>query len=1120
MAAAKTGLRGILSYFTRHPTAANLILVLLFAVGLWAAPQMRAQFFPDVVIERINVSVAWEGAGPEDVDAAIVQLLEPALLGVEGVESSQASSREGFARISLEFEPDWDMRRAVGDVEAATNSITNLPDGAEDPKVTLYTWSDRVTDVVITGPVGVDQLARFSDEFVTRLFQAGITRTTIRGLAAPSTIIEVRSINLIKYDVEMSAIAAAIRGEAEVSPAGNVEGANTRVRAGIAKRSSAELAAVVIRSNPDGSTLTVGDVGAVLIEGSDRQRAYFVGDNPAISIRVDRSDQGDAIGMQATVQRVAEEMEQGLPQGVSIDLVRTRAEAITGRLNILLDNGLLGLGLVLALLFLFLNARTAFWVAAGIPVAMAAAVAMMFLLGVTLNMVSLFALIITLGIVVDDAIVVGEHADFRARSLGEPPVEAAENAARRMAAPVFSATITTVIAFFSLVIIGGRFGELIFDIPITVCLVLLASLLECFVILPHHMAHSLVHSAKQHWYDWPSRQFNRGFNWVRERLFRSFIAGVLTARYPVLAGVVLLLASQAALFIRGDVQWRFFNAPERGSISGNFSMLPGAERTDTIEMMRELQRATNEVAQRYEDEHGTNPLDYVMAEIGGNTGRALSGADTKDPDQLGAIAIELIDADLRPYSSFKFLADVQEAVRDHPKLEELSFRGWRSGPGGDALEVQLYGAEARVLKEAAEAIKTELSAFSEVSALEDTLAYDKEEMVLDLTARGQALGFTIDGIGRILRDRLNGIEAATYPVGPRSATIRVELPENELTADFLDRTLMRAPSGAYVPLTDIVKVEQQAGFSTVQRENGLRVVSVYGDISEDDPARANEIMRLLKTEILPQVESDYGVASKFWGQAEEERQFLSDATLGFMLCLLGIYLVLAWVFSSFTRPIVVMAVIPFGLIGVIYGHAAWDVPLSMFSVVGLIGLTGIIINDSIVLVTTVDEYAAKRGLKPAIIDAAADRLRPVVLTTLTTVLGLTPLMFESSEQAQFLRPTVITLVYGLGFGVVLVLMVVPAILGIQQDIGRQVRAFWRVIRARRRAKGAGVAISVALTLGLTLFISTIGVTAITGTLLGTVDFGIGAAVAVFTFGMAVTVLITYLVAIAHYYRQS
>ncbi|MDQ7071951.1 MAG: efflux RND transporter permease subunit [Rhodobacterales bacterium] len=1057
---------GILSYFTRHSTAANLLLVVLIVLGLAAVPKMRAQFFPDVVIDNVSVTILWKGAGAEDVDAAIVQVLEPVLLAVEGVESSTSSSSEGRARIFLDFEPDWDMSRAADDVQAAVDVITTLPEAAEDPKVKRGAWRDRVTDVIITGPVGTDQLGLFADEMVTRLFAEGVTRTTIRGVAAPETVIEVPSVNLIAHDVTMQQIAVAIAQEVDADPAGDVAGGTARVRTGVEKRSADQIAGIVLRVNPDGSNLTVGDVGVVTVAGIDRVRSYFVGDDPAISVRIDRSARGDAIKIQHKVEQVAEGMLETLPKGVSIDLIRTRAEYISARLNVLLDNGLMGLLLVVTLLFLFLNARTAFWVAAGIPVAMLAAIALMYVAGLTINMISLFALIITLGIVVDDAIIVGEYADARVRKLGEGPVEAAENAARRMALPVFSATLTTLIAFFGLMAIGGRFGDLIADIPFTVIVVLAASLVECFLILPHHMSHALAHSARNHWYDFPSRVVNRGFVWVRETLFRPLMALVIWARYPVFAGVLLILASQVALFINGEVKWRFFNAPERASVTGNFAMASGASRADTLAMMREMQRATEDLAKDYEDRYGANPLEYVVAQIGGNTGRGLSGSRSKDPDQLGSIAIDLIDADLRPYSSFAFVGELQDAVNKHPLVEIVSFRGHRSGPGGDALHVEFYGATAETLKAASEALKEAMSRYPAVSAVEDNLAYDKEEMILELTAQGRALGFTIDALGRVLRDRLNGVEAATFPDGPRSATIRIELPKGELTADFLERTQLRTPVGNYVPLADIVSVEQRTGFSTVRRENGIRLIAVTGDISEDDPTVAADVMRALETEILPKIASEQQVEWRLSGLAEQENDFLNDARLGLMLTLMGIYLVLAWVFSSWTRPVVVMAIIPFGLVGTIYGHNYWGVPLSMFSVVGILGMTGIIINDSIVLVTTIDEYATERGLLPSIIDGAADRLRPVMLTTMTTVLGLAPLLFERSSQAQFLKPTVITLVYGLGFGMVLVLLVVPALMAMQQDVSRQITALKRALRTRRAfGLRATMAVSVLAMLG-------------------------------------------------------
>jgi multidrug efflux pump subunit AcrB len=1033
----------ILSYFTRHHTIANLLMAVGIIAGLLAATQLRSQFFPDVVIDSVSVSVRWDGAGPEDIDGSIVGVLEPAVLSVEGVTSSTSVATEGSARISLEFEPGWDMARAADDVKQAVDAVTNLPENVEDPVVRRGAWRDRVTDVVISGPVAPEQLARYADELSLRLFREGVTRTTIRGVADPVVRVEIPQRQLVKNDVSLQDVSDVIAQEAQADPAGDVAGGTARVRTGVAKRDAEDIGDIVVRSNDDGSKLRVADLGTVSVDAVDGEVAFFKGDNPAVSIRVDRADLGDSVEMQAIVQQVADAMELELPQGVTVELIRTRAQAITDRLNILLTNGAMGLVLVIGLLFLFLNVRTAFWVAAGIPVAMITALAFMYMAGLTLNIISLFGLIICLGIVVDDAIVVGEHADFRHRNLGENPINAAENAATRMASPVFSATLTTIIAFSGLALIEGRFGSLIADIPFTVAVVLAASLIEVFLILPHHMSRALTATSKDAWYDWPSRQFNRGFRWVREGLFKPLISWVIALRYPVIAGAIAMLSLVLGMFFSGDVSWRFFNAPERGSITGNIAMLHGASREDTRQMLTEMQRATEKVASDLEAEHGDNPVVFSMVQLGGTSGRPLAGQATKDADLLGSISIELIDADLRPYSSAVFLGTLQDEVRKHPLLETLSFRSWASGPGGDTMDVSFFGADAQTLKDASERLKTDLEQFGEVTGVEDDLPFDKAELVLELTPQGKQLGFSIDGIGRELYQRLNGIDAAEFPVGARTGTIKVGLPEGELTADFLEQTRLRTAGGAYVILSDIVTVDETLGFSQVIREDGLQRINVTGDIAQDDPVRASEITDALRFEILPQIASDFGVQFQLGGLAEQENEFLSDAMFAFLLCLLGIYLVLSWIFASWARPLVVMAIIPFGLIGTIWGHYVWDIPLSMFTVVGLIGMTGIIINDSIVLVSTIDEYAKSRGIVPAVIDATADRLRAVVLTTLTTVLGLTPLLYETSQQAQFLKPTVITLSYGLGVGMFIVLLIVPALVVVQQDVGRLLRAYRR-----------------------------------------------------------------------------
>ncbi|CAM3400734.1 efflux RND transporter permease subunit [Paracoccus nototheniae] len=1056
---------GLIALFVRHATLANLLLAVMVVAGLYSAPRLRAQFFPDTVVQEIQVTVRWDGAGADDVDRSVVGVLEPALIAVEGVALTASQASQGSARITLEFEPDWDMSRATGEVEAAISGAGDLPEGAEEPEVTRRAWRDAVTDVVISGPVGLDQLGRIADDLTNRLYTRGITRLSVSGLSAPETLVEMRMADLVRHDVTLEQIAATIAAAAAPTPAGDVAQGASRVRTGAETRGPAQVAGLVLTALPDGTQLTIGDVAEVRDTGIDRGVASFVDGNPAVTISVQRSASGDAIGMQQSVQQAVDQMAPSLPQGVTAELVRARAEQISARLSLLLDNALMGLGLVLGLLFLFLNARTAIWVAAGIPAALLGAVALMYAAGMTINMISLFALILTLGIIVDDAIVVGEHADYRARKLNEPPMLAAERAAGLMAAPVVASTLTTIIAFAGLALIGGRFGSLVSDIPMTVILVLAASLVECFLILPNHMAHALAHQAKDRWYDRPSVFVNRWLDRFVAGLLRPLTRLVLRARYPVLALVVVGLSWSVASLMTGKVPWRFFDAPEQGSVSGNFAMLAGATRDDTLRVMGLVADAVDGVATEYEAEYGIRPITHVMTQIGGNSGRPLPGSETKDADLLGAVQIELIDPDFRPYSSFEFVAALQDAMPTDPRLETISFRGGRSGPGGDAISVRMTGADAQQLKAAAEALKARLAAAPEVSALEDSLDYDKDELALRLTPQGEALGFTTDTLARELRQRLGGIDAATWPEGTRTGAITVELAEDDRRADFLDRMMMRTASGDWVPLGDIVTVGSEAGFSVVRRENGERMILVTGDISGDDPAGAADITADLQDRLLPDIAAEFGVSYDVTGLAEQESAFLTEALTGFALALTGIYMVLAWIFASWTRPLVVMSVIPFGLIGAVWGHWHWQLPLSLFSVVGLIGMSGIIINDSIVLISTIDEYRRDRGLRPAILDAVADRFRPVLLTTATTVLGLAPLLYERSSQALFLKPTVVTLAYGLGFGMVLVLLVVPAVLAVGDDLARARQGFRRSLRPgplRGVMRGASLAAGLGL----------------------------------------------------------
>ncbi|MGM0586313.1 MAG: efflux RND transporter permease subunit [Pseudomonadota bacterium] len=1047
---------GIFGYFVRHATAANLLLALMILAGLAALQGLRTQLWPDLSINAVSVSVTWRGASPEQMDRAVVAPLYPALREVEGVTRIASTAREGRAWMRLEFEPGRDMTAATEAVGTAVNGVTGLPAGAEPPVIRRVAWRQRVTDVAVYGPVGHAQIARLADELAQRLRAEGLSRVSVQGAPPPLIRVSAPERALIRHDLSLQEIAAAVADATQSDPGGKSAGA--RVSTGAERRAPEELGDAVIRGGAEGEKLRLRDVARVEDAGALEGVRYYAEGHPAARVRVERGAQGDAVAMLETVRRVVAEFEPGLPEGVEAELVWTLAGMIESRIALLLDNAALGLALVLGVLFLFLSARTALWVAVGIPAALLAGLAGMWAAGMTLNMVSVFALILTLGMVVDDAIVVGEHADTLARRRGLSPAAAAETAARRMAGPVVCSTLTTIIAFAGLTTIGGSYGRMVADIPLAVGLVMLASLAECFLVLPNHMRHAAGAAGRRGWIDAPSRLVNRGFEAARVRAFRPLMARVIRLRYPALGLAVLLLAVSLEMLVTREVPWRFWHAPERNSISGNAAMLAGADREDTREQVAMMERAIREVAADYEAEHGRNPVRIIFSQIGGGAGRGLAVQDSKEPWQLAGVGADLIPADERDYTSYDFLADVQARLERHPMAEIVTFRGGRGGPDGDAISVRLHGAEPRLLKAAAEEIKAALSAYPQVSALEDTLAYDKTELRLELTPLGRALGFTPEALGAELRARLSGIEAAEFPVEGRAGRVMVRLPREEDTADFLHRTRIRTPEGDWVPLRRLVDIAPRPGFSVLRREDGVLSLSVTGDLDMTDADAARAVQERLREEILPSVAARHGLGWELTGLAEDERRFLTEATLGILACLAGIYLVLAWVFASLTRPFAVLLVVPFGLVGAIWGHWWMEVPLSMFSVVGLIGMSGIIVNDSIVLITAIDARARTRAMGPAVLEAVCERLRPVLLTTLTTVLGLAPMLFETSQQAQFLRPTVITLCFGLAFGFVLVLMVTPALVMMQRDAGAALASARRMTRRlMRRARGAAAA---------------------------------------------------------------
>ncbi|MEO1705685.1 MAG: efflux RND transporter permease subunit, partial [Pseudomonadota bacterium] len=535
----------------------------------------------------------------------------------------------------------------------------------------------------------------------------------------------------------------------------------------------------------------------------------------------------------------------------------------------------------------------------------------------------------------------------------------------------------------------------------------------------------------------------RGFGWARDRLFRPLIGWVIALRYAVVLAVIAATIQASLMIYERDVRWRFFAAPASSTVSANFAMVDGATRADTAAMLVRIEEAIARAARELPTS-GPAPVRQTVGEIGGNAGRGLAIQDDKDRDLLGSVSIELVDQGARDWGSSDFIAALEANLEEPATLEAFSFRAGRRGPGGDALSIRLTGATQATMAAAASDLRAQLTGLEGITGLEDSLVAATLDRRLTLTDYGATLGFSLEEIAAAIRERTSGLTALEYIEGTEQGVIVARWPAAR--ADLFETLRLTAEDGTPALLTELVEIAALPAPRALRRTNGALITTVRGDLAADAP----DLTALLTDEILPQIEATHGVTATLSGLADDEREFLSDAALGYGACLLGIYAVLALVLGSWGRPLAIMLVIPAGLIGVTWGHYLWGLPINIFSIVGFIGLSGIIVNDSIVLSTAITERARSRALIPATIDAACERLRPVLLTTLTTVLGLTPLLFEGSRQAAFLQPMVLTMVSGLTVGFFLVLLLVPALTIIGHDIARGVTSTRRARPALRR----------------------------------------------------------------------
>ncbi len=751
----------------------------------------------------------------------------------------------------------------------------------------------------------------------------------------------------------------------------------------------------------------------------------------AIELNIQRALTSDALEVADNLDRYLEEVPSILPSTVKVETYDVLANLIRDRIDLLLRNGAGGLILVIGILFLFLNSRVAFWIAAGIPISLMAMLAVLWLSGQTINMISLFAMLLAIGIVVDDAIVVGENAAaLREKGLG--PQEAAEQGVLQMVAPVTSASLTTIASFLPIFVIGGIIGTIIREVPLVVIAVLIASLIECFFVLPCHMRGALRQSMKPS--GWRAR-FNQGFDQFREVRFRRWIEHILAWRYATVAAAVGALILAIGLIVGGRVGFVFFSAPESDTIEVNLSMSPGTGRDATAAALRQIDDALYAAATTFVDD----PSDLVVmsfARVGTTidrnaANRGLSG------DNIGSVHVELVSSDLRPVGLDRLIQAWRDRIPDMPNVETLTLKERTGGPPGRELDIRLRGGHSLdELKLASLELQALLKRLPGVSQIDDDLPYGKEEVLIELTPRGRALGFTTESVGRQLRNALEGRIAKRFPRGDEEVEVIVGLAKETKQRLHLPDFLLRGPDGQEVTLGEVTTLKEDRGYAQIQREDGERRAAITAELDET-LIKQEQVIEALNESGIAEIAERYGLDYRFAGKAEEQAETFADIRLGAMLALALIYIILAWVFASFTRPFAVMLVIPFGLIGAVLGHMLLGYDLSILSLIAFLGLSGILVNDSIILVSAIDNRRRDgQSFHQAIIDGTCARLRAVMLTSATTIGGLSPLMFETSLQARFLIPMGITIVFGLMITTLIVLFLVPAMMGIQGDIGR------------------------------------------------------------------------------------
>ena len=1035
---------GFLKFFVEHRTSANIIMILMIVIGLLSIGRLNKQFFPDFDVEVIAVSIDWPGATAEEIDQNIVQLLEPELRPISGVKKVSSKSVEGVGSTQVEFNYGHDMQKGRTDIETAVSRIS-FPEKANKPKIIVGEFFDTVTRIVLSGDVSLSLLREKSKKLKEVLLNSGVDKVDIQGLPEEEILIEISQLEAARLKLSFNKIANLIKLETQDVSGGSFADGSLRVRTIGEKRLVETFKKLELKNSSSGGRILLDDIAEIKSSVKKGSVLKSIDGNPAVELWVRRSKTSDALEVSENVEKVIVNAKNIIGNVIKVETYNTAAKLIEERISLLVKNGLSGLCIVLAVLFLFLSRNTAIWVALGIPIAFLATFGVMFVSGQSINMISLFGLIMALGIVVDDAIVVGEHSSYLKTKRKLNSTQAPVVAATRMSMPVISAMLTTVAAFIPLFMVKGVIGEIIAAIPWVVCAVLVASLIECFLVLPAHLAHfdksSKEESKFRLWFD-------QKFNAFQEGIFRRFVTLTFNYRYVTFMVAVGMFIVSVGMMSGGRVLFSFFPTPEADIVIVNYKMHSGSTKSQTARMLENVEKGLNKTSTQFSNSPGL--VRFKMSTIGSRTSFSNdSGPNSMGNDILGSMVVELTTADKRNVRTKEFIKVWKENIENVSGLDKLTIRAPSGGPPGRDLDVRFQGKDLEILKLASNELIKIAETIPGVTSLEDNLEYGVQERILGLTNKGQSLGLSILDIGEQVRSAINGSIISKFPKGDEEVTVRLKLSENEQLTDMITNLRIISPSGVSFKLKDIIKIDEKLPFASINRKNGFREVTISGDLFPPLMS-TSQARQFLMENGLPEIAKKYNVSYRFDGRDLEQKETFADMGTGSIIGLLLIYFILAWVFKSWSRPFSIMIMIPFSFIGAVLGHYLLGLTMSILSMFALLALAGIVVNNSIILVSTIERRLEdlknknknkneETVINESIITGVVDRFRPVLLTSLTTIGGLSALMFETSLQAQFLIPMAATIVFGLGITALLVLVIVPAMMGISNDFSKFIR---------------------------------------------------------------------------------